>query len=106
MHPAWTTFIEAYHPATEHEQPEYLTTVQVMDRLNSIIDYEFPNQAELVAELRKAGFKYLLPPPGGVFLWMVKDTRMKMVQETSGNADQPAQEPEPLLAPGRPRTVL
>lgn len=78
-HPAWLTFLQNYFPATKEEDPEYLTTQDIMDRLNGIsLDDRFP-QDILYQRLTEAGFKQLLPAPEGLFVWMVKGTPLQMI---------------------------
>ncbi len=83
LHPAWLNFINTYFPADEHERPDYLTTSQVLDRLNTIVSDAYYTEKDLFANLQHAGFKQLLPPPSGVFVWMMKETPRKMITEAA-----------------------
>lgn len=78
-HPAWIIFLQQYFPATEDERPEYLTTMQVLDRLNSMVDDSTLTEADLFSSMQRAGFKPLTPAPAGLFLWMIKSTPLKMI---------------------------
>lgn len=72
-HPAWSRFVQCYAPGTERtEGVEYLTTLQVMDRLNAIIDYEYYTEEKLVEKLTGSNFRVLLPLPNGLHLWMIR----------------------------------
>jgi hypothetical protein len=80
-HPAWPTFKENYFPAEEHERPEFLTTAELLEILNSIADSYRYSEKSLYNELKNAGFKMLTPAPAGMFVWMVKNTPNKMLDE-------------------------
>lgn len=70
-HLAWPEFIANFAPATEKDEPEYLTTTNVLDRLNDIIYDEFYTEQKLFHCLKAAGFKQLAPSPASLFLWMI-----------------------------------
>lgn len=71
-HPAWETFKATYEPAEPGETTEYLTTLDVIERMNSIIDVGSYSEKETFERMKAAGFTHLSPPPAGVFYWMVK----------------------------------
>lgn len=81
LHPAWPTFVQNHFPADKFEEPELLTTQEILDRLNSIIRSEFYSEEDLFKVLQNNKFRQLTPAPVGLYLWMVKTTPLKMIPE-------------------------
>lgn len=71
-HPAWEFFLQDHKPALQTEEHELLTTGQILDRLNLIIDHELTTEHELFLNLKEACFNTFKPAPAGLCLWMVK----------------------------------
>jgi hypothetical protein len=78
-HRGWDTFLKTCFPAEKEEDPEYLTTMDILERLNFICDDPDYSETWLFEKLQASGFKFLTPPPGGLYVWMVKSTPHKMI---------------------------
>lgn len=101
-HPAWESFLEYNFPATKFEDPEYLTTGEVMQRLEEIakgpyfMGSKIYQEDQLLEWLGESGFKQLTPAPAGLYLWMIKSTPRMMISEQSETKEISISEPEAL----------
>lgn len=72
-HPAWPTWLQTNQPAPKSaDGVEYLSTAQVLERLNNIMAYDYCEEKDVFDLLLANEFEVLKPVIDGVHLWIVK----------------------------------